>query len=118
MCNCNQDLLDKLSGVLVSGHENSIKVDGKKLSNGDLLEALKVTYCIDPEAMTNEFSKVGITLTEKDLPSLATLAISGGDLKGILKDKNNNPIKFDTRAMLGNINLNTGKISQCKLEFI
>lgn len=66
------------------------------LQSGNPLELLKFAWLLNEQKLKDAFLKVRVGIdTDDDLIDLAKLSVNKADIRGLIKDENNNPIMFD-----------------------
>lgn len=95
---------------------------GKRTSFSDIvsedkssLPYLKYLECKHKSQFKYVFAKVGLTITEDNLKSLARLYDTGGDRLGMAKDPSGKPVYFSVEEQLKLINPNDVESNTCSI---
>lgn len=131
MCSCNAYRSPfNPSGVTGSElmanqqHRNTLAnkniIDKQGYVNGNFLELLRYAWCVNPQKVKQAFLNKGVEIDETELPLLAKLAETGGDLQGQVTDANNVPIRFSVKEVFGTLAFTKDEIakSNCTIQFI
>jgi len=98
-----------------------IHIQRKKIIEGDALSLMLLAWCVDEEAFKEAFNKVGIQVeNEKDVAQLQSFNENGLDVKGVLKDSDDNPIKFNVMEVFSTIEVENApeKIAACRAKIV
>ena len=121
-CGCSIPMSSILENTAVRREiVEQVKIDKKKFLSGDLVEATKFAFVVDPEYFKDKiYNELGLKIVDIDGDSklLAKLSETGQDAKGILKDKDGNPIIFSYVELLIIITLNKERINKTHFNFV
>lgn len=99
-----------------------MEISVSKLRQRNLLEIMRLFYCMDKDRFVSAFSTLGIPImSEADLEELAKIHENRWDVDGklALKDEQGEPLKFDIREFVNyNIPLRNSQIVKCSVKFI
>lgn len=94
------------------------KISISKVTNGDVLEKLRMSFIIDRVSLIKAFKDIGIIVKdENDLKTLAELNSKGLDKKG-LKSSDGKTLKLDINSFLDKIHLRHKYIENCDIVFV
>lgn len=89
------------------------KINKQKLKDGDITSVLSFVYFISPEKLKKLFFRVGISIDNiQDVNALAEIAMKKLDVLGLLKNKDGNPVIFDTSKIVNNIFFSETEVSK------
>lgn len=109
-CNC----LDKSDKIVVS-------IDREKLQKGDMYNVALLSFASNPKEFETKLNDLGIEFDEnpyEDIKVLVRLNELGGDINGMLKNKNGKQIKFDFKEFIKEIQIDESNNNPIKVDFI